>query len=68
MGTSVDMLMSNYVQVPSDDDTEKEYQGLGDLSEEVKEVENIKKNKKREYQTSGAYKATRNARNSNKKQ
>ena len=58
MGTSVEMLMSNYTQVPLNEDAEKEYQGLGDMSqeEEVEEVENIKKNKKREYQRSDAYK------------
>ena len=59
MRTSVEMLMSNYTQVPSNEDAEKEYQGLGDMTseeEEVEEVENIKKNKKREYQRSDAYK------------
>ena len=68
MGTSVEMLMSNYTQVPSDEDAEKEYQGLADISEEEFEAEEkMKKNKKREYQRSDDYKATRNQRNSNKK-
>ena len=68
MGTSVEMLMSNYTQMPSNEDAEKEYQGLGDISEEEFESEEkMKKNKKREYQRSDEYKETRNKRNSNKK-
>ena len=70
MGTSVEMLMSNYTQVASDEDSEKEYQGLGDISEEEFESEEkMKKNKKREYQRSddSEYKATHNKRDSNKK-
>ena len=42
MGTSVQMLMSNYAQVPENEDKE-EYKGLEDLSEEEEE----KKPKKR---------------------
>ena len=66
MGTSVEMLMSNYTQIPAKEDEDKEYVGLDDMSEEEDE-EKIKKNKKREYQRSDEYKATRNTRNSNKK-
>ena len=38
MGTSVQMLMSNYAQVPENKDNE-EYKGIGDLSEEEEEEE-----------------------------
>ena len=38
MGTSVQMLMSNYAQVPENEDNE-EYKGIGDLSEEEEEEE-----------------------------
>ena len=39
MGTSVEMLMSNYTQMPSNEDAEKENQGLGDMSEEeIKDI------------------------------
>ena len=62
MGTSVDMLMSNYAQVPDNDDQD-EHQGLGSLFEE--EEEKVKKNKKREYQRSDEYKETRNKRSKN---
>ena len=62
MGTSVEMLMSNYTQIPAKEDEDKEYVGLDDMSEEEDE-ENMKKNKKREYQRSDEYKAMRNTRN-----
>ena len=42
MGTSVQMLMSNYAQVPENEDTE-EYKGFGDLSEEEEENKLSKK-------------------------
>ena len=58
--------MSNYTQIPAKEDEDKEYVGLDDMSEQENEEE-IKKNKKREYQRSDEYKATRNTRNSNKK-
>ena len=58
MGPSVEMLMSNYTQIPLNEDADKEYLGLDDMSEE--DDEKIKKNKKREYQRSAEYKATRN--------
>ena len=38
MGTSVQMLMSNYAQVPENEDDD-EYKGIGDLSEEEEEEE-----------------------------
>ena len=41
MGTSVAMLMSNYAQVPDDEDKD-EYKGLGDMFEE----EDMKETKK----------------------
>ena len=37
MGTSVQMLMSNYAQIPENED--EEYRGLGDVSEEEEEEE-----------------------------
>ena len=36
MGTSVEMLMSNYTQIPDKEDKE-EYQGIGDLSSDEEE-------------------------------
>ena len=46
MGTSVQMLMSNYAQVPENEDNE-EYKGIGDLSEEEEEEKEEPKPKKR---------------------
>ena len=45
MGTSVQMLMSNYAQVPENEDNE-EYKGIGDLSEEEEEEEEPKPKKR----------------------
>ena len=36
MGTSVEMLMSNYTQIPDKEDNE-EYQGIGELSSDEEE-------------------------------
>ena len=44
MGTSVEMLMSNYVQI-EDDDSDDEYIGLGDMHNDESEQET--KTKKR---------------------
>ena len=45
MGTSVEMLFDNYVQVPENEDKDIEYHGIGDVSEEDEKPLN---NKKRE--------------------
>ena len=53
MGTSVDMLMSNYVQI-EDDDSDDEYIGLGDMYNDESELET--KTKKRVYKQPDEYK------------
>ena len=53
MGTSVEMLMSNYVQI-EDDDSDDEYIGLGDMYNDESELET--KTKKRVYKRSDEYK------------
>ena len=60
MGTSVDMLMSNYVQVPDDEDEDQEYTGLGDLFMAEKEKE--LRDKKRAAQTTDAYREKKRVR------
>ena len=45
MGTSVEMLMSNYTQIPESEDKE-EYQGVGDLSSD--EEKPLKKRAKKQ--------------------
>ena len=53
MGTSVEMLMSNYVQVPDDEDEDQNYTGLGDLF--LAEKEKAQRDKKRAAQTTEEY-------------
>ena len=78
MGTSVEMLMSNYVQVPDDEDEDSEYTGLGDLfmAEKEKELRDKKRlaqttdsyrQKKREREQSEEYKQKRKERVSKRK-
>ena len=62
MGTSVEMLMSNYVQVEDGEDDD-EYKGIGEMFEDSAEKEQKqKKNKKNESQRSDEYKAKKRAR------
>ena len=62
MGTSVEMLMSNYVQVKEGEDDD-DYEGIGELFEESEEKEEKQKtNKKRVYQRSDEYKDKKRAR------
>ena len=65
MGTSVEMLMSNYVQVPDDEDEDKEYTGLGDLFMAEKEKE--LRDRKRLAQTTDSYRQKKRERVSKKK-
>ena len=62
MGTSAEMLMSNYVQ-GEDGEDDDDYEGIGEMFVESEEKERKQnKNKKKEYQWSHEYKAKKRAR------